>query len=127
MKLYCYLQLKPIEQIAFSSSISEGIKSIDPSIIQFEADNQSDLYHIKRGTEFIQESSLILLHLDAESGENIGPLNKLLEAIRKYKKPLFVIWEGEHEALARSIKMLKPQQEFQLKEIDWSELKGFLQ
>ncbi|WP_268122305.1 hypothetical protein [Roseivirga pacifica] len=123
MKLYCYLQLKPIEQVKFVSPIGEQIKAIDPSIIQFEADNQSDLYHLKRGVEFIEESSMVLLHLDALPNEKIGPLSKLLETIRRHKKPVSVIWEGNHEMLTKTISMLNPQKEYQLNKIDWNEVK----
>ncbi|WP_422354795.1 hypothetical protein [Roseivirga pacifica] len=123
MKLYCYLQLKPIEQVKFVSSIGEQIKAIDPSIIQFEADNQSDLYHLKRGVEFIEESSLVLLHIDVLPNEKIGPLSKLLETIRRHKKPVSVIWEGEHDMLTKTISMLNPKKEYQLNKIDWDEVK----
>lgn len=123
MKLYCYLQLKPIEQVKFVSPIGEQIKAIDPSIIQFEADNQSDLYHLKRGVEFIEESSLVLLHIDVLPNEKIGPLSKLLETIRRHKKPVSVIWEGEHDMLTKTISMLNPKKEYQLNEIDWNEVK----
>ena len=124
MKLYCYLQLKPIEQVKFVSSIGEQIKAIDPSIIQFEADNQSDLYHLKRGVEFIEESSMVLLHLDALPNEKIGPLSKLLETIRRHKKPISVIWEGEHDMLTKTISMLNPKKEYQINKIDWEEVKN---
>ncbi|MCO6358327.1 hypothetical protein [Roseivirga pacifica] len=123
MKLYCYLQLKPIKQVKFVSPIGEQIKAIDPSIIQFEADNQSDLYHLKRGVEFIEESSIVLLHLDALPNEKIGPLSKLLETIRRHKKSVCVIWEGEHEMLTKTISMLNPKKEYQLNEVDWDEVK----
>ena len=123
MKLYCYLQLKPIQQVKFVSPIGEQIKAIDPSIIQFEADNQSDLYHLKRGVEFIEESSMVLLHIDVLPNEKIGPLSKLLETIRRHRKPVSVIWEGEHDMLSKTISMLNPQNEYQLNEVDWNEVK----
>jgi len=122
MKLFIYLQVKPINQIAFSSALALGLKKEIPELVLFEADQQSDNFQVKIGKDLIKEADSIFTLIETLQEENISQLSQLFEELRKFNRNLLILHKGENKAIETMIKITGAQT---LAEESIKEIKAF--
>jgi len=107
MTLYIYLQVKPIQQISFSSPLSEWLTTYDPTIVMAEVDNHSEAFLVSKCVPLIEKADQIILHMEAHEEEILGALKSIFERFRKLKKPILSITQGDHQGLVSMLKLMK--------------------
>ncbi len=108
MKLYCYLQIKPLNQIEFTSKSSDDFRKLDYLI--FEADNHSNAFLMQQGKQLIQEALEIFIEIDADPQEDLGKLNLIFESLRKSQIRTEYHLKGKHNTLEKMLKFIKAHQ-----------------
>ncbi len=106
MELYLYLQAKEQNSIAYASPLNDILNKLSQDLIIYEADQQSESYHMKTGIEFIQKAEKIILHLEDDGQTAIGALAKLFETTRKRKGELLILYSGKNPVFTSVLKML---------------------
>ena len=85
MILFCYFQIKPIEQIAFSFPEKDALSEIDAAFNFVEADSKSEPFLVQEIAKMIAESEQVICFFDVVESEGLGALSKAIEALRKSK------------------------------------------
>lgn len=107
MILYLYLQIKPLADIRFSSPISDWLKTQEEAITIIELDGHSESFLVSKASDLIANAGRIILHTEVENGEAIGALKSIFEKLRKIEKPILSVTQGDHQALASMLKLIK--------------------
>ncbi|OEK06235.1 hypothetical protein [Roseivirga misakiensis] len=106
MILYLYLQIKPIDQINFTSPLGTWIKDNFKDLLIAELDNHSESYLTSQALPLIPKADKIVLHIEASDKEELGSLKVLFEGLRKSKTSIDCIIHGKHTLLDKLLKML---------------------
>lgn len=104
--VYIYLQAKPHQKIEFKSPLKDFLVEKYPKVIQFDADQSSDSFHVQIGIKLIEESDKVILHIEQEEKTALGSLIKALEALRKKKKEVLILESQIDTKLAKILKLL---------------------
>lgn len=107
MILFCYFQLKPIEQIAFGFSEKNTLSKIEAEFNLVEADSKSEPFLIQEIAKMIADSEQVVCLFDVVESEGLGALSKAIEALRKSKANQLIIVKGVNSKLEKVLKMLK--------------------
>ncbi|MFT6871327.1 MAG: hypothetical protein ACJAVN_000324 [Roseivirga sp.] len=107
MILYLYLQIKPLKTVKFSSDFSEELRALGLDITQVDLDSHSESFTVSKSTELIVHAEKLILHLDIDANEDIGALIPVFEKLRRFNQLALCLQEGEHESLAKMMKLLK--------------------
>ena len=105
MRLYCYLQIKPLDEIKFTSTKSSEFRA--NGYLAFEADSHSDTFLMEQGKQLVQEASDIFLEIDANENENIGKLSLFFEYLRKSELTVTYSLEGNHERIEKMLRFIR--------------------
>lgn len=104
--VYIYFQAKPHKKIEFKSPLKDFLVEKYPKLIQFDADQSSDSFHVQIGIKLIEESDKVILHIEQEEKTALGSLIKALEALRKKKKEVLILESQIDTKLAKILKLL---------------------
>ena len=107
MILFCYFQIKPIEQIAFSFPEKDALSEIDAAFNLVEADSKSEPFLVHEIAKMIAESEQVICFFDVVESEGLGTLSKAIEALRKSKADQLFFVKGANSKLEKVLKMLK--------------------
>jgi len=105
VKLFCHIQVKPVNKISFSGPLNDQFRK--SGYLVFEADNHSDSYLMEQGKQLIDEAETILIHFECTDAESLGQIKSLLEKLRKAKTSFVYQLDGQHDTLDNMLKFLK--------------------
>ena len=114
MMLFCYIQIKPLDQIGFAGELNNLFKTNDYLI--FEADNHSDSYLMEQGKVLLSQASEIIFHFDVVENVSLGNLKQLFEALRKTRLKATYQLDGVHPQLVKMLHFIKAERSIDLKD-----------
>lgn len=107
MILYLYLQVKPLQEVKFSSAFSEELNAQGLDITKVDLDSHSEPFTVSMSIELIAHAEKLILHLDIAQKEDLGAIKPVFEKLRHFNSMVLCLQEGEHNGIEKMLKMLK--------------------
>jgi len=104
MTVFCYLQVKSIQNIKFEFEGKKDLVNFLPDLLILEADNHSEAFTIQQSAELLKKGDNIVTFIEVEKDEKIGSLAKIFEALRKNNKTKILV-TGQNIMLEKLAKM----------------------
>ncbi len=104
MTVFCYLQVKSIQNIKFEFEGKKDLVNFLPDLLILEADNHSEAFTIQQSAELLKKGDNIVTFIEVEKDEKIGSLAKIFEALRKNNKTKILV-TGQNMMLEKLAKM----------------------
>ncbi|MBO3700246.1 hypothetical protein [Roseivirga sp. E12] len=106
MILYLYLQIKPLQNIKFGSDLTKALGNFSSEITSIDLDSHSESFVITKAIEVIPIVEKLVLHLDVTDDEpSIGNISMVFETLRRSRRPLICIIEGNHPNIDKILKL----------------------
>lgn len=104
MTVFCYLQVKSIQNIKFEFEGKKDLVNFLPDLLILEADNHSEAFTIQQSAELLKKGDNIVTFIEVEKDEKIGSLAKIFETLRKNNKTKILV-TGQNMMLEKLAKM----------------------
>ena len=107
MILFCYFQVKPLQQVAFDFAWKDALEVLNEEVHRVEADNHSEGLLIQEISKMINEASEIICFFEVVENEKLGSLAKVFESLRKSSSRQLLMVKGENEHFEKVLPLLK--------------------